>query len=237
MVDAGPLTRAEVERDAIERLRAGRYWQPDLTVVERHGRRYVVKDYRGRPPVYRWGVGLTAIWREAKNYRRLAGLPGVPAFGGRIDRYALAVEFVAGRNADRFKKGELPPSFFDELRRIIAGVHARGIVLADLRNSKNIMVTEQGRPILIDFSTAFSRGRWWNPLQRWLHRIFEQDDYLAIAKLKRRYAPELMTDEERRGLERGLPLERPAHALRDAFKTGLKWVDRIMTGRHGGRSK
>ena len=226
-----------LNRQPSQRLRSGRYWQPDLGVVEWGGRRYVVKDYRARPPVYRWTVGLVATWREAKNYQRLAGLPGIPAFGGRIDRYALAVAWVPGRNADRFEPGQLPASFFEELRRIVMGVHERHIALADLRNSKNIMVTDQGRPVLIDFSTAFSRGRWWNPLQRWLYRIFEQDDYLAIAKLKRRYAPELMTEEERRGLEKGLPLERPAHAVRDAFKTGVKWAERMMTGRPHERSR
>ena len=224
MVAAAPLTRAGLGSHTSERLRAGRYWQPDLFIVQWQGRRYIVKDYRARPRIYRWSVGLLATSREAKNYRRLAGLPGIPAFGGRIDRYALAVEFIPGRNADRFTKGELSAGFFAELRTIIQGVHDRGVVLGDLRNSKNIMVTEQGRPMLIDFSTGFGRGGWWNPLQRWLYRIFEQDDFLGVAKLKRRYAPELMTDEERRGLEEGLPFEGPAHALRDAFKTGVKWL-------------
>jgi len=224
VVAAAPLTRAELGSHTTELFRAGRYWQPDLFIVQWQGRRYIVKDYRARPPVYRWSVGMLATCREAKNYTRLAGATGIPAFGGRIDQYALAVEFIPGRNADRFKKGELPAAFFTELRSIIQGVHDRGVVLGDLRNSKNIMVTEQGRPMLIDFSTGFGRGGWWNPLQRWLYRIFEQDDFLGVAKLKRRYAPELMTDEERRGLEEGLPFERPAHALRDAFKTVVKWL-------------
>lgn len=221
---AGPLTRADLSAPTTRSLRPGRYWQPDLTVVEWNGRPYVVKDYRARPPVYRWGIGLVATWREAKNYQRLAGLPGIPAFGGRIDRYALAVEWVPGRTADQLSKGGVPAAFFEELRRVITGVHERGVVLCDLRNSKNIMVTDQWRPVLIDFSTGFSRGGWWNPLQRWLYQIFEQDDYLAIAKLKRRYAPALMTEDERSGLDRGLPLERPAHALRDAFKKMVKLV-------------
>lgn len=231
MVVAAPLTRSELNSETSELLRAGRYWQPDLLLVNWQGRRYVVKDYRARPPLYRWSVGVLATFRESRNYRRLAGLPGIPAFGGRIDRYALAVELIPGRNADRFKKGELPAAFFSELRTIIQGVHDRGVVLGDLRNSKNIMVTEQGRPMLIDFSTGFGRGGWWNPLQRWLYGIFERDDYLGVAKLKRRYAPELLTDEERQGLDTGLPFERPAHALRDAFKHIVKRV--VGTGQKG----
>jgi hypothetical protein len=223
-VGAGPVTRADLERHTVERLRPGRYWQPDLTVIDHHGRRFVVKDYRARPRLYRWGLGMLATWREAKNYRRLAGVPGIPAFGGQIDRYALAVELIPGRNADRFQKGELSAAFFEELQKIVMAVHARGVVVADLRNSKNIMVSETGHPHLIDFSTGFSRGGWWNPLQRWLYGVFEQDDWLGVAKLKRRYAPELLTEAERRGLDEGLPLERPAHAVRDAFKKSLKWL-------------
>jgi hypothetical protein len=222
MVVDGPLTRARLAAERLEVLRQGRYWQPDVFVVTLGGRKYVVKDYRDRPAVYRWGVGLLAIWRETINYRRLAGLPGVAGFAGRIDRYALAIEFIPGRNTDRMARGELTPAFFEQLRAVIVGVHARGVVLCDLRNSKNIMVHEDGRPYVIDFSTGFSRGPWWNPLQRWLHGIFAQDDFLGVAKLKRRYAPELLTEEEGRGLDEGLPLERPVHALRDAWKKALK---------------
>ena len=216
------MTRASLTAQPVEVLRPGRYWQPDLFVINYRDCRYVVKDYRHRPWFYRWGLGIVATWREARNYRRLEGLPGIAGFGGQIDRFALAVECIPGRNADRFTKGELPASFYEELRKVITGVHERGVVVADLRNSKNIMVSESGHPYLIDFSTSFSRGSWWNPLQRWLYGIFEQDDFLAVAKLKQRYSPELMTAEEREGLERGLPLEGPAHAVRDTFKKCLK---------------
>ena len=45
--------------------------------------------------------------------------------------------------------------FFDRLRSIVDQIHARGIVVCDLRNRKNVMVTNASDPYVIDFCTAF----------------------------------------------------------------------------------
>lgn len=157
-------------------------------------------------------------------YRKLAGLDGIPRCYGKLDRYAVAIEYIEGRNASKIKPGELPDEFFRRLNRIVEAVHERKIVLCDLRNKKNIMVSPTGDPYLIDLCTAFERGRRWNLIRNWLYGIFYQDDCLGLSKLKRQLAPELLTPEEAKKLERGLFMQKEAVAVRNFCVRWLKWL-------------
>jgi hypothetical protein len=65
----------------------------------------------------------------------------------------------------------------------------------DLRHKGNILVSERGKPILIDFNSSFSfheKGllrRLLFPLLRWV-------DYGGLLKLKQRVSPSSLTPEE-----------------------------------------
>ncbi len=170
----------------------------------------IVKDYAAKPFFFRFFVGIFSTWRERAIYRKLRGIPGIPEYIGSIDRYAIAVAYVPGRDASQLQPGELSPSFFEKLRALIDAVHARGVVLCDLRNVKNVLVGDDGNPYLIDFATAFQKGRRFNFLKNGLYRLFYQDDLLGIAKLKRTCSPNLLTEEERLALEKGVFLQKQA---------------------------
>ena len=182
----------------------------------------MVKDYAPRGFLYRFFVGLWSTWREIKIYKKLEGVPGIPRCYGKIDHYAFAIEYIPGRTTATFQPGDLSADFFLKLRRVIDDVHARGIVLCDMRNNKNIIVTESNDPILIDFCTAFERGGPFNLLKNKIHDIFYRDDLLGIAKLKKNLAPELMSLREREELEKGLPLQREVMFVRDVVRGFLK---------------
>jgi hypothetical protein len=222
---ADGITRANLAERTERFLRRGRPWQPDVLLVRGDTGARVVKDYRPRPALYRIGVGLFSVWQEARMYRRLQGLDGIARCFGTLDRWALAIEYIDGRSAAICRPGDLPPAFFRRLDEIVAGVHARGVVLADLRNRKNVLVTPDHRPYLIDLVTAFERGRAWNLPRNLLHRVFRQDDLLGVIKLKRRLAPELVTPEEAARLDRGLFLQKPAMAARDFV---VRWLKRLV---------
>ena len=218
------LSRTEFRRRIVETRRAGCRWKPDLYIVAVEGRRFVVKDYADKEFAFRWCVGRFSIGREISFYRRLQGLPGIADVAYRIDRYAIAVSEIAGRNGAQVAVGELSEAFFLALREVIDSVHRCGVVLCDLRNIKNILLGDDGRPYLVDFCTAFSQGGRWNIVRRGLFRIFAQDDLLGIAKLKRERAPHLFSDADRQALARGLFLERPARWLRDWGRQGLRFL-------------
>jgi len=218
------LQRSSYRQYVRKHLRHGDPWKPDVFLVKKGGVTYVVKDYADKAWSFRVCVGALSIRREAMMYRRLRGITGIPPHAFPVDRYAIAVSHIAGRNASQIKPGELTPSFFEKLRGIVDRVHERGIVLCDLRNIKNILLGDDGNPYLIDFSTAFQKGGRWNILKNGIHHIFFQDDLLGIAKLKRERAPHLLTETEQRALEKGVFLQKHAIFVKLRGKALLRWI-------------
>jgi hypothetical protein len=220
------ITRENLRQRQIEPLRPAKPWQPDILLVRGDTGPAVVKDYRPRGFLYRFFVGIPSTWNEARMYRKLAGLDGIPRCYGKLDRYAVVIEFIEGRNASKVKPGELPDDFFHRLNRIVDAVHRRNIVLCDLRNKKNIMVSPAGDPVLIDLCTAFERGRRWNLIRNGLYGIFYQDDQLGLSKLKRQLAPGLLTPEEAEKLKRGLFMQKEAVAIRNFC---VRWLKQLVS--------
>lgn len=177
----------------------GRFGKPDLNQVALDGRTLMVKDVRRRNFFLRWTLGLWLIHKEWKIYCRLKGLKGIPQPLERIDRFAFAMEYIRGKAVGRDEP--LSPSFFSELERVLIDVHSRGVVHLDLRHKGNILVSDDGRPFLIDFNSSFSfkdggiLHRLFFPLLRWV-------DYGGLLKLKERASPSSMTSEETAFLKR-----------------------------------
>ncbi len=218
------LQRGTLRHNVQQVIRKSRRWKPDVLLVKNEGRLFVVKDYADKEFAFRWFIGIPSIWREAHIYEKLRGTSGVPEGAHRIDRYAIAVAHVPGRNAEEAAPGALPAAFFEKMRGVIDAIHDRGIVLCDLRNIKNVLVAEDGAVYLIDFSTAFCRGGRFNVIKNGLFRIFWQDDLLGIAKLKRQRAPHLLTDGERKALAQGLPFEKQAGWIKKRGRRFLRFL-------------
>jgi hypothetical protein len=220
------INRDSLHSRVIKEIRKGNPWQPDILLVKGDSGPVVIKDYYGRPFLYRVFVGLFSIWQENRMYQKLAGINGIPKCYGKIDRYALGLEFIQGRTASRLQAGEVKPEFFARLRSIVDDVHARGIVLCDMRNKKNVLVTDTLEPYIIDLCTAFQRGGRWNIPKNFLFGIFYQDDLLGISKLKRKLAPELLSSDEAEKLEKGLFLQRESMAVRDFC---VRWLKKLVS--------
>jgi serine/threonine protein kinase len=78
----------------------------------------------------------------------------VPAHHGAIDALAFAVAYRAGRPLSRSVARETPPEFFARLDSAVREMHARGVVHLDLRHQGNVLVGDDGAPVLIDFGSA-----------------------------------------------------------------------------------
>jgi hypothetical protein len=220
------INRDSLRSKVIEEIRKGNPWKPDILLVKGDSGPMVIKDYYDRPFLYRVFVGLFSIWQENRMYQKLAGINGIPICYGKIDRYAIGLEFIQGRTASRLQAGEVKPVFFTRLRSIIDEIHARGIVLCDMRNKKNVLVTDTLEPYIIDLCTAFQYGGWWNFPKNFMFRIFYQDDLLGIAKLKKKLAPELLSSDEVEKLEKGLFLQRESMVIRDFC---VRWLKKLVS--------
>jgi serine/threonine protein kinase len=192
------VDREEYQKNSVCLIK-GRAIKPDLNRVDVGGRALIVKDVRGKSFLSRWTLGLWLIRKEWMIYSRLAGVKGIPMPIERIDRFAFTMEFVPGTSIQRGKV--LSDSFFRDLKQILKEIHSRGVVHMDLRHKGNILVSESGKPFLIDFNSSFyfkKRGI----LRRFLFSLLRWVDYGGFLKLKQRVSPSLMTPEELSFLKR-----------------------------------
>jgi hypothetical protein len=157
--------------------------------------RVLLKIYH-TDPCARVPLGWLGRWlcrRETAYYERLAAVPGVPRLLGRHGEAGLVREFVPGCNLREYRRTRQPDGrFFPELADILAQVHARGVSHNDLSKPENVLVTSDGRPVLIDFQIALAGLTWpapWRWLARPLMRYLQRIDRYHLRKLHRRARP------------------------------------------------
>ncbi len=137
-----------------ERISIGGFANPDVFLLEHAGTKLVVKDFAPRSAFVRATLAHWIVGREQRAWRALAGHPAVPRWLGAIDALAFAVEHRAGRPLSRSVARETPAAFFAQLAAAIDEMHARGVVHLDLRHQGNVLVGDDGAPVLIDFGSA-----------------------------------------------------------------------------------
>lgn len=167
--------------------------------------RVVVKFNRTQPILLfpmRW-LGRSLARREATACHTLAGLPGVPldagevSTGGHILRNAFAHPFIEGHPLGI---DEHPSeAFFAELKALVAAMHSHDMAYVDLNKRENIIVTENGRPLLVDYQIHFALRPWmrWFPPARWLLRQLQSGDRYHLHKHLLWHRPDLVPEAER----------------------------------------
>jgi len=193
------IKRRDLEGHGIYLSNGRHFAKPTLYKVMTEEGWVVVKDVSKKNLFIRWTIGWWLISKEWRTYLRLRGVEGIPKVFERIDRFAFAMEFIEGRPLERRERP--PSSFWTALEKVLGEVHHRGIVHLDLRHKGNILISDQGKPFLIDFNSSFSFAKGW-PLNRLLFPFLVRIDRSGFLKLKERLAPSLLTSEERAFLTR-----------------------------------
>ena len=181
------LNRARIDACPRRRLHGGRNWTKAVVdAVEVDGRTITLKDFAARPWPVRRLLGPWHLDREERAYRRLEGLAGIPRFLGRVDRCAMALEYVPGPTLATLRRGDLAEPFFAVLEALIGAMHERGVAHADL-HAHDVIAGPDQRPFVLDFSTAVCRSA--GPFGDWLFRQLCRADRRSVAKLRLRLAP------------------------------------------------
>jgi RIO-like serine/threonine protein kinase len=204
------FTRSDLDRGPHEVLSEGRWANARLYRFEHGGESWVVKDFRPRGPMVRLLIGRFLVGREFGALSRLGGIPATPQGAFRIDAHALAYRYVPGRSLRGTRDVVFGPDFFPALERGLIAMHARArLAHFDLRNAKNILMTEDGEPLLLDFQSAVGTGWMPGPLRRFAERV----DLAAIYKHWKKRSPDTMGEERLAALAR-MNRIRPLWALR-----------------------
>lgn len=165
-------------------------FRPRICLVRIDGRLYVSKSYASSNPVSRY-----FLHHEVSILKALQGIRGIPGFYGMLDGRSFAMDYVRG---DQIHKANLHAKTYERLEEIVADMHARRVVHLDLRQRKNVIVTADGEPAIIDFQSAlrFPGNPLFDPVLDGLKLV----DRAGLLRLKNRYWPDAMTDEDRQFL-------------------------------------
>ena len=190
--------RAELPQRVVARLQDGGWRDADVLLVEGPTGPLVVKDFGPRWAWVRQTLGRVMVWRELRAYRALRGHPAVPRLLGRLDAFAFAVEYRPGQRMTRAISGQVSADFPEELEKAILAMHDLGVAHLDLRHRSNVLVGEDGAPILIDFASAvcFRPG---SAAARLLLPLFAHYDMKALREVARAAARLLAAPARGRG--------------------------------------
>jgi len=182
--------------------------KPTLLKADELGRIEIVE--RGGTPMIRRDVAAARWWargfarraaaREARALGKLAGIDGVPALLG-WDGKELLRGYIAGLPMQQAQPRDR--DYYRRALRLLARLHRRGIVHNDLAKEPNWLVREDGRPALVDFQIAWTRGR-----RGALFRLLAREDLRHLLKHKRTYCPEALSARQRTMLNTPAPHSR-----------------------------
>lgn len=205
-----------MDMETVKIIRKPSNTRPLIWQAKLNGEEIIVKDFRRNGFFFRNTVGRFLIWREARTYRKLSGIKGIPKLYGTIDGLALVLEKIPGKSLGKIKKGNiLPKSFFDALENMVSQFHKIGVVHCDLKKANNIILGKDGLPYIIDWGASIHREEFDIPLLRLIFKRFYLDDELAIIKHKIKYAPYLVNRKDKIRYEHKTPFERLVRKVRD----------------------
>ena len=219
------FTLGNLPQKSTKVLRPSTSTRPIIWLAEQEGKRLVVKDFSHNRFFYRNIFGRFLIWREAKAYRRLGRIKGIPRYYGVLDGLAIITEFIDGKTVKQIEKeGHLPPSFFEKLKDLIDAFHKRGIAHCDLKRTPNVIVASDGNPYILDWAASVSSSECkFYPLTKIYDRLI-RDDEMAVIKMKLRHVPEMVTRRERALYNRRSPAENFMRSVRDKLR---QWLQKV----------
>ncbi|MFP3981571.1 MAG: RIO1 family regulatory kinase/ATPase [Desulfobacterales bacterium] len=184
------ITRQVMDQLPAEILSKGRWGNADLVCCRFRGKTWAIKDFSPCPPLVKKTWGRWMVRREYKAFIRLMGISGIPPDPFLLDAYAVGYRFIPGKTLREARAEELPDDFFYRLEDVVTRMHERRIVHLDLRNRRNILVSENGEPVLLDFQSCMDL----NYIPRVFHRLLRDVDLSGVYKNWIKLRPELMDE-------------------------------------------
>ncbi len=192
-----PFFRKDLEAGPVDILSRGRWANADLSQYRRGENVWVVKDFLPCPPLIRKTWGRFMVKREYNALKKLSGLQGVPGNPFLLDEYAVCYPYIPGTTLRKAAPERINESFFFRLEELVKKMHERKVVHLDIRHQSNILVTEEGDPVLLDFQSVLNLER----IPRFMHRFLKNIDLSGVYKNWINVKPELFDDARREQLE------------------------------------
>ena len=199
--------------------------RPILLRIKKDHKSAIMKDFNTNSFLFRNTIGRFLIWRESRAYQKLRGLNGIPKFYRSIDGLAFLMEEIQGKDIEAYcTENKLNDFFFSELYKVVDNFHKHGIAHCDLKRAPNIIVGNNGRPYIVDWSASITKKGFRIFPLNYIYQRFVQDDLNAIIKLKLKYCPENVTPEDKRKYYRKSGIEQAIRSIRDRVRELLQKI-------------
>ena len=183
----------ELTACAIDTFRKAQSTRADVLLLEHQGKRAVLKDYTHSSRGFARLVAPYLVKKETRALDLLRDADGVPRHYCNVNRHAFVMEYLEARRIRDVLDSLDIEEFVTKVENLVKDLHDRGVAHGDLRNATNIMVRRDNEPVIVDFGSAFHRGHPLNPVSLWLFCMCKRIDRGALAKLKKKYAPALLS--------------------------------------------
>jgi len=192
------FTRKEINTARCDILSKGRWANSDLYRFQ-HGRKtWVIKDFLPCHPIIRKTWGRFFAKREYLAFAKLQGISGIPKSPFMLDEYAVCYEFISGKTLKDTPSELISDDYFFQLEELVAMMHAGNLVHLDIRNRRNILVTDDGKPALLDFQSCLNLER----VPKFLHNLLIDIDFSGVYKNWHKVKPQLLDDKRKARLDR-----------------------------------
>lgn len=189
-----------MEYQVLEVIKDKSILTPAIKLINYKDKKVIWKDYSNRPCWVKKGWGEILINNEFCILQKLKGIKGIPHPIAKTSD-GFMVEYIRSKFLNKFQEGEIPYEIIQKLETLISQIHNRYVVHLDLAQRKNILITDDYTPYIIDFANAL----YLRPNVLFSQKLF---DYLclidkgSLLKFKNRYFPDKMTPDDKRFLKR-----------------------------------
>ena len=176
--------------------------RPDVLHVVIDGEGFVIKDYNPTSGWFGIIAGPILVRREIKALKMLQGIKGIPKLFSCANKRVLITSYCPSASAAKVTRAINWVKFENELRPLIANMHKAGVAHCDLRGPGNILIDETDCPWLVDYVACVFKASDWNKPWNFLFAQACVADYSAVLKLKQKLAPEQLTVNESKLLDK-----------------------------------
>jgi predicted Ser/Thr protein kinase len=159
-----------------------------VSLVDTESGPLIRRDTHDVPFPLRW-IARRLLAREAQALAVLEELDGIPKLI-RADQSSLDRSYVDGVVMQEGRPGNI--DYYHAAARIVRRMHRLGVVHNDLAKEPNFLLTNDGKPAIVDFQLS-----WFAQQRGPLFRILAREDIRHLLKHKRTYCPDRLTRREK----------------------------------------
>jgi serine/threonine protein kinase len=139
----------------MEIIQRGKWGNSNVYLHEHGANKFVVKTFAHHPLIIKHTIGRFLISREYKALKKLSSCMGTCDNIIKLGKFSLSYKYVKGQNLSSFSRrnNTIDKKFFINFEKAVKEMHSLGIVHLDLRTGSNVIISEKGEPLIIDFNS------------------------------------------------------------------------------------